>query len=184
MIYVITEGETDRLLLAHLLQGLEPDEELEVRSAGGRSSAVSLARSFLISTPSPVALVIDADTTDEGRIREQESIFTEPLQQVASQDRFRVILAVPEIEACLFPDKATAERVFGRPLSRDDWTRAHFEPKRVLLTLVNGGKSKTAPAALQRILSTIDPASLRKAPLIRELEEFIAVNRASRAGGK
>src|SRR2546423_11003177 len=97
---IVTEGETDRVLLTHLLRIAAAEADFEVRAAGGRSAAISLAKSLLRRAAPAVALVVDADTVDDRRIREEYSLLRDSMTEAtaSSQRPYAVILMVPEIE--------------------------------------------------------------------------------------
>src|SRR5690348_11092808 len=100
--YIVTESDLGETLISKLLHGVVPRGEFAVTHGGGLSSAISLARSLLSARPSPVALVVNARTTDTSLIQEQQLMLDDELKDVALSSRFRVILAIPQIEICLF----------------------------------------------------------------------------------
>jgi len=57
-----------------------------------------MARSLLVTRRDPVALLMDADTVDASRAREQERVYFDLLRPAAQQTPFRLFLAVPELE--------------------------------------------------------------------------------------
>lgn len=92
--YVITEGPFDAEILKQLLSAkVLRDTEFVV--AHGRYGAQSVARTLLATRHIPVALVVDADTTDEARIAEQKDFLEELLRQASSGTRFQVFLIKP-----------------------------------------------------------------------------------------
>jgi hypothetical protein len=126
--YVVTEGAYDAALVPRALTsaGLE---NVHVAAAGGRSSAVSLARSILRSRRRPVALVMDADTTDPTRVREQaqvlsDLVFSDGVSGSTKSASFRVFLAVPVMES-VAQEAAGADRRLGE-----------FEPMRSLISFL------------------------------------------------
>lgn len=172
---IITEGRTDQLLLERLLESLAlPKQQYQVMAAAGQSSAESLARTYLADSDFPVALVLDADTTEEERVREQELILNESLRSVGPSRPFLVLLAKPEVAECLFEDRATAEALFGKALTDEQWTRAQFQPYRVARELVYGPNVKTwSPSELIQSLNASALARVAQSPLIARLRDFI-----------
>lgn len=99
--YLVTEGQTDADILKKLLPGnIVRDTEFVV--GAGLYSAQSLARSLLAVKQSPVALVLDAETTDKGAIQEKEEFYREALRQASSSVKFEVFLAEPEVETFFY----------------------------------------------------------------------------------
>jgi len=56
----------------------------------GRYSAHSLARSLLATREAPVALILNADSSNERLIQEQEDFYMESLRQASSGAKFQV----------------------------------------------------------------------------------------------
>ena len=76
--YIVTEGQFDREILEKLLP--KPLlQETAIIAAGGKYAAQSLASTILPIKQLPVALVIDGDTQDEHRIREQADLLNQLL---------------------------------------------------------------------------------------------------------
>jgi hypothetical protein len=179
---VIVEGETDQHFLWAVL-GAAVARGTEIVSAGGRSSAISLARSYLSLPDRTVALLLDADTSDERLIEEQRGILSSSLAAVAPEWRFKVFLAVPVIEACLFSTSQVAAAAFGSPLSSEVLLRGRYEPRRTLVELaqrtglLSGGNPQghaNYTAALATVLSRPQlPAALALCSPFAELKAFI-----------
>lgn len=99
--YIITEGKFDAAFIKQLLPDLtEQPEKIDILAAPGYSSALSIAESVLVQTQRPVLLVIDADTTDEIRIREKRT-FIEQYVRINGMT-CRVAFAVPALEVLFF----------------------------------------------------------------------------------
>lgn len=182
---IITEGRADQLLLERLLESLElPKQLYQVVAAGGRSSAESLARTYLADSDYSVALVLDADTNDEERVREQELILDESLRSVGPSRPFLVLLAKPEIAVCLFEDRTTAEDLFGKALADEQWTRAQFQPYRVARELVSGPNGTPCGAAeWVQCLNSSALARAARSPLITRLRDFVLETTSPVASG-
>jgi len=170
--FVVTEGEVDAAILEGILGAVLGPEALKVVSAGSRSRAVSLARSYLAVRESPVALVLDADMTDEARIREEELNLTELLAFAGARERFGVFLAVPTMEIVFFPTQEASEEVLGKSLSENEWEAAQYRPKDVLWKLL-GGKQGSLPA-ITELLKGRSAHVLAEGPLMKRLAGFIS----------
>ena len=153
---VITEGESDQALVEFVLRKVAPEADVRVRSAGGRSSAVSLARSHLVSKQERLLLLLDADTTNAERLAEQKMILEDSLASVADRSKFDVILAQPELEAVLFADRQIVHRLTGREPSDEQMTRGKYQPKGALQEIAG-----SRPLITQR-LARLQDADVRK----------------------
>ena len=171
-VYVVAEGPCDAELLAKLL----PDS----RRAGarfmdgkGKSSARSLARSLVAARHEPVALVLDADTTEEHLVREQRLITREFLRMASAGVPTEVLLAVPSIEIVFFADRALLNRIVGVEISHEEWISGQFQPKKTIGKLLSRAP---LPLDYRQFLSCLTEAAaepLAQHPLIREIQEFI-----------
>jgi hypothetical protein len=149
---VIVEGETDKqFVLAVFAAATVTQAEAVV--AGGRSSAISLARSYLTLPSRTVALLLDADTSDAALAQEQRDILDGSLGTVAPAWQYGIFLAVPAIEATLFTTPQVAAAAFGNTLSADAMLRGKYEPKRTIAELIGAGNANDYALALQRLLS-------------------------------
>ena len=146
--------------------------------AGGESPAVSLARTYLATDDCRVALVVDADTTDSGKVAEQSLILEESLGLAGPRERFLVLQAVPAIEAWLFADEALAREVFGSSLSDRAVYRARFEPKAVLKEILAGQAEAGGADPLARLLESHDLTRLAGCEPVSKLRDFLMASAA------
>jgi hypothetical protein len=173
--HIIAEGESDKLLLTSVLKTADDLGEFDIIAAGGKSSAISMARSLLAVTDSAVGLVVDADTTDEDGVNEQRQFIIESLAMVAPPERYAVFQAVPEIEICFFDTPAVIAEFLGAELPSDLRLRARFEPGRVLVEratrrqVVSGAKDHL----FRYILSARNVSLLAEAPLMKQIIMFL-----------
>jgi hypothetical protein len=161
-----------RLVLRILRCSLRLDVWIEGNS--NRTEAIGAGRASLSHRyMEPVAVVLDADTLEEGPLHEQRSTVEYLLKTGVSDDRFRLVLAVPQVEAVLFSDRTGLERALGRKIADDDFFEARFRPKAVFQRLV--GRRDTERRALA-VIDALDEAALRcmaKHPIIHEIAEFV-----------
>jgi hypothetical protein len=112
--FIIVEGPADKLLVERILNASTGRPSLaEVFSAGGQSSAESLARTILVVKRLPVALVIDADTSNPGAVKEKRAFHETSLRSVAGKIPWHVTLMVPELEVVFFKDPQLAQSLLG-----------------------------------------------------------------------
>jgi hypothetical protein len=169
--YVVTEGQADADLLRRVLAD-DLVEDVEFVVGRGRSAAESLARSILAVKQTPVALIIDTNTTDERSIDEQVDFLRYYLDQGSGSDAFEVIPAVPEIEAVLFHDRSLVERITKQQFSEREWQMAKRHPKESLTASLSD-----PPAGVRHALEELteeDLDALRRHPLVLKLSEFLS----------
>jgi hypothetical protein len=94
--FVVVEGVTDKRLIEEKWKS--KPRNVKIVEAGGRSSAISLARSILITRNVPIALVVDADTDNERKIEEQEQFIYEITKTSPLDSMLRVFMPKPTLE--------------------------------------------------------------------------------------
>lgn len=171
-VYIITEGETDQEILKTVL----PPRILggvDFIVGAGRYSAQSLARSVLAVEETPVALVLDSDTTNEEAIREQLDFLRASLSQASAGVKFEVFLAIPEIEILLIQDWGFIKKLSGRPeFSEIEIEFAQLNPKTFLRSVL-GFESNVAVLDLLKNVSSQTAEVIQKYPLVNKLSEFL-----------
>lgn len=169
--YVVTEGQADADLLRRVLaDALVEDVEFVV--GRGRSAAESLARSILAVKQTPVALIIDTNTTDQRSIDEQVDFLRYYLDQGSGCDAFEVIPAVPEIEVVLFHNQSLVERITNQQFNEREWEMAKRHPKESLTTALADPPTHVRNALAE--LTEEDLAALRQHPLVLKLSAFLS----------
>ncbi len=170
--YIVTEGEADAQVLRNLLAD-ELQTGVYIVSASVKSSAQSLARSLVAARHRPVALVLDADTTDDALVLEQRLVAREFLSMASAGVPTEVFMAVPVMEILFFSNRELLERLLGRELTDEQWTAGQFQPTRVLESFSPKRATIPATAGLLANLTPTDTAQLRGHPLIREILGFV-----------
>jgi hypothetical protein len=100
--YIVVEGPAD----ADWLRGALPPESLEdvaIVPGGGLSGATSMARTLLVTRRKPLALVFDANAEHPEVVGERFQSVQEIVGMVAGRVPFRVVMAVPSLEALWAP---------------------------------------------------------------------------------
>jgi hypothetical protein len=118
--YVLVEGEIDRMILDWILpKDLKGRIQLVV-TQGGYNAGLSIAKSLLITRPSPISIVMNADSTSRQSIEERYDFIEQTLRMVASPERFSVYLFEPDIEHIfLLPEHHLLENMLTRELPHD-----------------------------------------------------------------
>jgi len=169
--------------------------DVRIRDSWNRSGAIGTASTLLSpSCEQPAAVVLDADTLEEGPLQEQRSTVEHLLTMAWSGVPFRLVLAVPQVEAVLFHDRAGLERAMGRRIADEDAFEARFRPKAVFRRLVGEGAEHDAPFVEEdadgnvslrdeieerslAVIDALDEAALARMathPIIREIAAFVA----------
>jgi hypothetical protein len=172
-IYLITEGQSDEDILKELL----PEDAIANAKfviGSGRYSAQSLARSILAVRHEPVALVLDADTTELAAIREQQAFLREALRQAAAGAPFGIFLAEPELEILFLESPEFLGNLSTRDFSPIELELARSSPRK-FLHLISGEQDKKR--LMRKLIKNIDERSLhvmRKHPLLANLTKFLS----------
>ena len=167
--YIIAEGKFDAELIKQLLPDLTDQfQSIGVLTAPNYSSALSIAQSVLLQTKRPALLIIDADTTDEIRIREKRT-FIEQYVRINGMT-CDVAFAVPVLEVLFFADKSALETALGKSISDDVWALARLSPKQGIELLV--GKSREIAVA-QLLENKPLRQKIAQTPLVSEINTFI-----------
>lgn len=179
--YVVTQGPIHTALIEDLLASLEEvshrlrvlptrDEPLYLWD---QSPGLAVARSRLAVDPWPVALVFDAYSTHGPTVREKHLILDEALHQAGSRDRYRVILAIPGLTACLFRDEDGLRRLFGDAVTPERLLRARFEPDVVTEELLATRQKTWNVETATWLVKSLDRDLLRQDPAVQELLQFL-----------
>jgi hypothetical protein len=165
-----------------------------VRAAENRSDGIMYASSLLSEIEDGVVLVLDADTLEAGPLHEQRTTVEYLTRRSSVETGFRLVLAVPQVEAVLFHDRAGLERALGRRIADEDAFEGRFRPKAVFRRLAGEGAEHDAPFVEEdadgnvvlrdemeeralAVIDALDEAALARMathPIIREIAEFVA----------
>lgn len=132
--YIIVEDKFDLEFLSIIL----PSELLnntKLISAGGYSSSLSLAKTIVennVNYEKFIFLIINADTTDEIKIRENENFIK---NYIGFSENLKIFLLVPELEAFLFESKELIERISKKSVSSYELKLGKLNPREALKLL-------------------------------------------------
>lgn len=170
--YIVTEGRADAELLSRIL-GAVALPPVHVTDAGGKSSALPLAKSILAGRQSPVALVLDADSLDPVRTSEQERLYSDLMRAASRRVPFRVFLAQPSLERALFDDSATLSRVLGVDIPESMVEEAQFRPQEVLERLIRRSEKVHSRASLPSDIDNEAAGRFAHVPFFRSIIDFV-----------
>ena len=131
-------------------------------------------RSTLIaSRQTPVAIVVDAKSTDPEMIRYRRQDIEEVVLIVSPGIPVKVIVAVPELEAIFFHDPHVLRRLFDRRVTDELLSLARTNPRRVLDELIARSDSIQQPIDILVALTEEELETLRQADVVLELADFL-----------
>lgn len=164
---LVTEGPTDATLMKSLLSSAYLFD-IQVFVGGGKSPAVSLGTSLALNSTASVAILVDADTTDLKRLKEQHDIFDDLQRRSLLKGNCKLFLAMPTLEEELFPSLEDLQTAFpsltvpARARYPEDWNKI---AKSAGMLTENGEITKDG-------MSNMNPSSVpivMSKPLMREL---------------
>ena len=163
-----------------LVRRIVSDWGFEVYDGRERSTAIMMACGAL-SESMPTVLLLDSDTLEDRLLRERQHLVEIILNRCRGRIPYRLILAVPQIEAILFSERKGFERALGRKVADLDWFEARFRPRAVFRRLLGEGDFEEKALA---VINALDEAALRRMarhPIIREIRDFMAEVQPKRA---
>lgn len=121
-----------------------------------------------------MSLILDADTSEPEAVQERYEFLRYALQQASPDVRFKLFLAVPEIEILFVQDMDFIKRISGKSaFSEIEAEFARLHPKKFLSDVL---KEKIPSPITSHILSYMDERTIgiiRNHDLLRQLNEFL-----------
>lgn len=168
--YIVTEGKSN----ADILHKLLPKEFLphvSVVKRDFRSSAISTSVTIMTDKRKPVALVLDSSTEDERNINTQLDTLNFLLSRASASAPFKVILAIPEMEAVFARDRSLLSKLVGKQVEEMEWEYAKSQPKKYFSKLF-GDPAHWLPDILDK-LTEEDIQVLQRHDLLVNLVQFL-----------
>jgi len=179
---------------ARLIRRVLNDACVAVEDTWERSSAMMRAARLAGRDEQPVVLVLDSDSLEERPQVEDRLEIGGYLHGRSGATPSKLVLAVPQVEAVLFHDRAGLERALGRRISDEDAFEGRFRPKAVFRRLAGEGAEHDKPYVEEdadgnvtlrddfeeralAVIDALDEAALARMgthPIIREIAEFVA----------
>ena len=163
--YLIVEGAFEKFLLERIL----PENmvaQSKIITGNGYHIALSKARSLLVSSELPVALIVDADTTNTASVEEKKDFLSQSLQQFSNPEHFHIFLAVPEMEQIFFSRRDIVEDLLGKTIPDQQWEIASYHPGQVLRELLH---TKDVETSLQSLLTPSVIEKLRNTEFVQDI---------------
>lgn len=170
--YIICEGIDDKQLLKTVLPEISLNQ-VEIVVGGGISSVKSIARSLVVRSQTPVAIIVDADSTVPELVQIRIRETTEIIESVSVSTPVKVMLFVPEIEAIFFQDLQLLARLLGYSPSQDELSLAVSQPRKVLQQLLAKSEKVHNRTEIINQLAEENINNLRDFPTIQELIKFL-----------
>jgi hypothetical protein len=176
--YIVVEGPADVQILRVLLDETLL-EDVKVINGEGQYGAETMARSLLLDQHIPVLLVIDADTTNPEAIHSYQQDLEFLTRSAAVGTPYKILQAVPTIEAVFLQDRNLFEQLIGRQFTDLEWRLGQKDPKELLNQSPHG-----ATGFIQTTLDYLtEPMrhTLSQHPLIQEITDFLSTQVQSHA---
>jgi hypothetical protein len=173
---VLAESNFDGMFLTTLLAAEQKAGAVEIGVVSGLASCYSFARTMLAVKRIPVAVVIDADSPEPEVASERKCRAEEVLADAAGGVPFRVIVAVPELEALFFRRPNLLKKAFGKRTDKHVIELALLSPRHAIRKLAPGEPYEQARFRLLRAMTAADVKALRETDLIQDLLDFVKVN--------
>lgn len=168
--YIVVEGPSDAQILRALLDQTLL-EDVKFINGEGKYGAETMARSLLLDRHLPVLLVIDADTSNLEAIHSYQQDLDFLTRSAALGTPYKILQAVPTIEAVFLQDRALFERLIDRQFTDLEWQLGQQQPKELMSQYPEGARS-----FIQTTLSHLTDSmrhTLRQHPLIQEITTFL-----------
>ncbi|HEV7589802.1 MAG TPA: hypothetical protein VGO40_16935 [Longimicrobium sp.] len=163
----------DSMPAARLVRRIIGDESFEVFNAGERSTAIMMACGALTRELTPTVLLLDADTLEHRMLTQSRLTVGGILDRCHGRTPYRLILAIPQVEAILFSDREGLENALGRAVADLDWFEARFRPRAVFRRLLGEGDFEEKALT---VIDALDDVALRRMarhPVVREIRSFM-----------
>ena len=172
MLNVLVGSNTATMLLLKLTEPEQQAGLIKFRCAHPSSSLYSAAKTLLQIRNEPVALVLDANSTEptmEARARDEAA---DVIGESSVTARLRILVAVPSVESLLFRRPEAVRRAYGN-------TAAYLievglvSPGDALKKMEGASDRYTAAVAIISQLNADDIAALRDEFPVRRILEFL-----------
>ncbi len=172
MINVLVGSNTSAMLLLKLMGPEQQAGLVDFRCAHPTSSLYAAAKTLLEVRNEPVALVLDADSTEPTMATRVRDEAAEVIGQSAAAAPLRILVAVPAVESLLFHRAEAIQRAYGNTPS-DLINLGLLSPGDALQKMNGASDRYHASFTIITKLNDDDIAALRVESPVRELMEFL-----------
>jgi hypothetical protein len=169
------ESYFDMKLMRRLLDHETRSIDLRFEFISPMSTLYSSASTRLAVLGQPVALVLDAGSTEPASVTRRRQLAEEVIGDATIRAPFRLLLAVPSLESLLFTRADLLVRAFGE-LANDGGRSqelGRLSPRDAYKRLDPNGVDGAAFGKLLQALDDDDVAALREESPVRELIAFV-----------
>jgi hypothetical protein len=164
----------DSIASARIVDRVVDDPSVMLASGDVRSSAIMMSCGALSRERTPTVLVLDSDSLEERVMLVEQAEIGGILDDCRGRIPYRLVLAIPQVEAILFSDREGFEKALSRKVADEEWFEARFRPRAVLRRLLAGGDYEQA---VRTLVDALDDAALRRMArhsIVQEIRGFIA----------
>jgi hypothetical protein len=172
MLQILVELKIPALLLARVLEAEQQAGLVIVRSYPEPSSMTGSAKMFLAVRREPVAVVQNAESTYPRTAAWMKQGIEEVMWGTPQRAPFRILIAVPAVEALLFLMPDAIARAYG-PVSEHLLEIGRISPRDALIKLDPTIEPDQVSLNIINELDETDIADLRGESPVRELLEFV-----------
>ncbi len=172
MVHVLVASNTSAMLLRKLMAPEQGAGLVNVRSAHPASSLYSAAKTLLQVRGEPVAIVLDADSTEPAMAARARDEAAEVIGEPADAPAFRILVAVPALESLLFRRPEAVRRAYANTPS-ELIDLGLVSPGDAFRKMAGASDRHQAAFSIITQLDAEDIAALRGVSPARELLEFL-----------
>ncbi len=172
MLHILVELNIPALLLAKVLQSEQQAGLVKILSYPEPSSMTGSAKAFLLVRREPVAVVQNAESTYPRTAAWIRQGIEEVMGDSIWRAPFRILIAVPAVEALLFRRPDAIARAYG-PVSEHVLEVGLISPRDALIKLDPNSSLDQVSLNIMKELDDADVAALRTESPVRELLEFV-----------
>jgi hypothetical protein len=169
---IIVESSFHQQLLGRLLADLPQADSFRIGAGDGRDGARPVARKRILVDGEIIVFVMDAATSDEHRVLEQQNDYEYYFSWGGRGLPFKVVQFVPEIEVVFFEAPGPLERMLGGSLASEIKIAGRFAPRELLKTMFPKLGVKDRMELVER-LNDDDLKQFRSHKTVADLREFI-----------
>ncbi len=172
MLHIIVSSNTVAMLLGQVFSEEQNAGLVEVRTSYPLSSLYGTAKTLLGVRNEPVAIILDANTTDSSVANDLRESAAEVIGDAAGAAPLKILIAVPAVEALLFEQSDAVKRAF--PHASDTLIEiGKFSPATALSRLDPSGTGSSAPATVS-VLKELNAEDIRAIRSMSPVQELLA----------
>ncbi len=172
MLHILVELNSPGMILDKLLQAEQQAGLVRIRSFPEPSYMTASARTLLVLRREPVAVVQNAESTYPRKAAWMKQDIEEYMGDFIWRAPFRILIAVPAVEAILFRRPDAIARAYG-PVSEHLLEIGLISPRDALMKLGPNLEPDQVSLNIMNELDDTDIAALRTESPARELLEFV-----------